>query len=108
MNQNNRELWNQLRTAYRPQAPELDVSAIMDAVRREAAAAPLRRPAAGLAAPIPTWVCAAAASLAFLAAAGVVARSVAMADRQISQAWLQSVQPSEFAQNFLTFDDSSL
>lgn len=108
MNGSRQELWNRLRTVYRPVEADLDVSAIMDAVRREAAATPLRRPAGGLAAPIPTWACAAAAALAFLAAAGVVARSVTLADRQIGQAWLQSVQPGEFAQNFLTFDDSSL
>ena len=108
MNNQNQELWDRLRTAYRLQTPDLDVTAIMDAVRREAAAGPLRRPVAGRAAPIPTWVCAAAASLALLAAAGVVARSVTLADRHISQAWLQSVQPGEFAQNFLPFDDSSL
>ena len=109
MNMNNRELWDQLRTAYRPQAPNLDTASIMDAIRREAAAQPLRRADAGLATPIPAWVCATAASLAILAAATVVGRSIATADRQISQAWMRSVQPGEFVQNFIPFaDDSSL
>ena len=43
MNMKNQKYWDQLRTAYRPEAPALDVASIMDAVRREAAAQPLRR-----------------------------------------------------------------
>jgi hypothetical protein len=109
MRMNNEELWDQLRAAYRPPAPEIDTAAIMGAVRREAAAHPLRRAKIGLATPIPTWVCAAAACLALLAAASVVGRSISDADRQISQAWMQSVPPDEFVQNFIPFaDDSSL
>ena len=109
MNMKNRELWDQLRTAHRPQVPTLDTASIMDAIRLEAAAHPLRRPDVGLASPIPAWVCATAASLALLAAATVVGRSISTADRQISQAWMQSVQPDEFVQNFIPFaDDSSL
>ena len=109
MNGNQSKLWNEMRAAYRPQPPELDTASIMDAVRREAAAHPLRRADIGLAAPVPTWACAMAASLAILAAAGVVVHSVTVADRNISQAWTQSVQPEEFARNFLSFaGDSSL
>ena len=109
MSDKNQELWDQLRTGYRPQVPDLDVAAIMGAIRREAAAHPLHRVDVGLAAPIPAWVCAAAASLALLAAATVVGRSVSAADVQISQAWMRSVQPTEFSRNFIPFaDDSSL
>lgn len=106
---NNQELWDQLRTGYRPQVPDLDVAAIMGAIRQAAAAPPPRRADAGLAAPIPTWVCAAAASLAILAAARVVSQSISAADAQIGQAWMRSVQPAEFSRNFIPFaDDSSL
>ena len=109
MNLKNPELWDQLRTAYRPATPALDTAAIMDAIRREAAAQPLRRADLGLAAPIPTWVCATAACLALVATITVVSRSVTVADQHISQAWTQSVQPDEFAHNFLAFTgDSSL
>lgn len=109
MNTPHQELWDQLRTAYRPQTPSLDTASIMAAIRQEAAAHPLRRPKPDLAAPIPTWACATAASLALLAAASVVNHSVAAADRQISEAWIQNVQPDEFARNFVPFaDDSSL
>ena len=108
MNTKNTELWDQLRSAYRPQTPALDMAAIMDAVRREAAAHPLRRADAVAVAAIPTWVCALAASLAILATAGVVGRSFTIADRQISQAWLRSIQPDQFEQSILSFSDSSL
>lgn len=114
MKTNDSELWNQFRTAYRPETPELDVAAIMDAVRREAAAHPLRRAAPGLAGPIPAWACTAAALLAVFATGVVVGRSVTLADQHISAAWTKSVQPEEFAQSFLPFeaaddaDDSSL
>ena len=114
MKTNDPQLWDQLRTAYRPETPELDVGAIMDAVRREAAAHPLRRVAPGLAGPIPAWACTAAAVLVIFATGFVVGRSVTIADRHISAAWTQSVQPEEFAQSFLPFeaaddaDDSSL
>lgn len=114
MNAKNQELWDQLRTAYRPDAPALDVGAIMDAVRREAATHPLRRVAPGLAGPIPAWACTAAALLAVFVTGVVVGRSVTIADQHISTAWTKSVQPEEFAQSFLPFeatdaaDDSSL
>jgi hypothetical protein len=109
MRMNNEELWDQLRAAYRPQTPNLDTAAIMGAIRQEAAAHPRCRVQASPVAAIPTWVCAAAASLALLAAASVVGRSISTADSQISQAWMQSVQPDEFVQNFIPFaDDSSL
>ncbi len=109
MNNKKQELWEQFRTAYRPQVPDLDTSAIMAAIRQEAAAHPLRRADPGLASPIPTWICATAASLALLAAVTVVGRSITAADRQISQAWMRSVEPSKFVQNFVPFaDDSSL
>ena len=108
MNTKNPELWDQLRAAYRPQTPTLDTASIMDAVRREAAAHPLRRADAVAVAAIPTWVCALAASLAILATAGVVGHSFAIADRQISQAWLRSIQPDQFEQSILSFSDSSL
>ena len=102
------EPWNALRAAGRPPVPDLDLAAIMDAVRREAAAHPLRRADIVAVAAIPTWVCALAASLAILATAGVVGRSFAIADRQISQAWLRSIQPDQFEQSILSFSDSSL
>ena len=108
MSMNPFDPWPHLRTAYRPEVPELDTAAIMGAVRREAAAQPWRRPA-GLAAPVPVWLCATAAALALLATVAVVSQSIAIADRHISQAWMQSVQPDEFARNFLDFSsDSSL
>ena len=108
MNNQHTELWDQLRSAYRPPTPALDTASIMDAVRREAAAHPLRRADAVAVAAIPTWVCALAASLAILTTAGVVGRSFTLADRQISQAWLRSIQPDQFEQSILSFSDSSL
>ena len=108
MKTNHPELWNQLQAAYRPQTPDLDTASIMGAIRLEAAAHPLRRVDPGLAAAIPTWVCAMAASLAILTTAGVVGRSVALADRQISQAWMHSIQPDQFEQSILSLSGSSL
>ena len=108
MNSKNPELWDQLRAAYRPQTPALDTASIMEAIRKEAAAHPLRRTDDGPIAAIPAWVCAVAASLAILAAATVVGRSVSVADTQISHAWLRSIQPEQFEQNILHFSGSSL
>jgi hypothetical protein len=108
MNTKNQELWGQLRAAYRPQTPSLDTAAIMGAIRAEAAAHPLPRADAGPIAAIPAWVCAVAASLAILAAAAVVGRSVSVADTQISHAWLRSIQPDQFEQSILHFSGSSL
>jgi hypothetical protein len=108
MNKKNQELWDQLRTAYRPQAPDLDTAAIMAAIRQEATAHPLRRTDPSPVAAIPTWVCAMAASLAILAAAGVIGRSVSVADTHISLAWLHSIQPDQFEQSILSFTGSSL
>lgn len=108
MNKKQSALWDQLRTAYRPQNPDLDTAAIMDAIRREAASQPLRPAVANPVAAIPTWVCAMAASLALLAAVGVVGRSISLADTQINLAWLRSIQPNQFEQSILSFSDSSL
>ena len=104
MNMKNQKYWDQLRTAYRPEAPALDVASIMDAVRREAAARPVRRAAPGLAGPIPAWACTAAALLAVFATGVVVGRSVTLADQRIRDAWTQTVRPEEFAASILTFD----
>jgi hypothetical protein len=108
MKTHNQERWGRLRAAYRPQVPELDVAAIMDAVRREAAAHPLARVAVNPVAAIPTWACASAAALAILAAAAVVGQSVTDADQQIGHAWLRTVQPAQFEKNFMDFSDFSL
>ena len=105
MSTNNPELWDQLRTAYRPPAPDLDTAAIMAAIRREAAVHPVHRPAPGPLAAIPPWVCVAAASLAIFAAGYVVGRSFSDADQQISSAWAQSVRLDEFEQTFLTLTE---
>ncbi len=104
MKTNDPQLWDRLRTAYRPEAPELDVASIMDAVRREAAARPVRRAAPGLAGPIPAWACTAAALLAVFATGVVVGRSVTLADQRIRDAWTQTVRPEEFAASILPFD----
>lgn len=108
MNLNNPDVWRELRTAYRPAAPELDTGAIMAAVRREAAARPLPRIGPGMVRALPTWACAAAAALALLATATVTVRAVRQADREISHAWLRSIQPGQFERALLGFDDSSL
>lgn len=106
MKNNHPEPWDPLRAAYRPQVPALDVASIMDAVRQEAAAHPLRRIKPALTSGIPPWACFAAASLAIFAAGFVVGRSATVADRQISQAWMQSVQLEEFEQTFLDAPES--
>lgn len=108
MKPNQPEPWDPLRAAYQPQVPDLDTAAIMDAVRREAGAHPLRRLKPGLAAGIPPWTCVAAASLAIFAAGFVIGRSATVADRQISQAWMKSVQLDEFEQTFLAVPESEL
>jgi hypothetical protein len=108
MNTQPSDLWRQLRAAYRPAVPELDTAAILDAVRREAAAHPLSRPVTGPVAAIPTWLCATAAALALLAAASAFMQSVETADQQIGLAWMRSVQPDQFEETFLPFGESSL
>jgi len=105
---NNPELWEQLRTAYRPQVPNIDTASIMAAIRQEAAVHPLRRTAPSPVAAIPAWACAVAASLAILAAVSVIGRSVTTADNHISQAWLRSIQPDQFEQSILSFSGSNL
>lgn len=102
------DMWEELRTAYRPTVPELDTAAIMAAVRREAAARPWRRKAANTVAAIPFWACAAAASLALLASGGILVRSLEVADQQIGSAWMRSVQPEQFADAFLKLGDHAL
>ena len=107
MRMNNPEIWDQLRAAYRPLAPELDTAAIMTAIRREASSHPVQRVAPGPLTAIPPWVCVAAASLAIFAAGYAVGRSFTDADQQISHAWTQSVPLDEFEQTFLTFTETS-
>ncbi len=99
-------LWDQLRTAYRPETPALDTAAIMTAVR-QAARAPVRRTAVGMAAAIPGWACTAAAVLAIFASGVVVGRAFNVADQHIRAAWTQSVQPDEFATTFLSYEPAS-
>ena len=108
MRMKNDELWDQLRAAHHPQKPDLDTAAIMAAIRQEAAAHPLRRAETSPLAAIPPWACVVAASLAIFAAGVVVGRSAKVADRQISQAWMQSVQLDEFEQNFVDLPESGL
>lgn len=108
MNMKNEKMWNQLRTAYRSEAPELDTAAIMAAVRREAAAHPAGLAATGPLAAIPPWACVAAASLAIFAAGYVVGRSATEADRQIGRAWIQSVQLEEFERTFIDVTEPNL
>jgi hypothetical protein len=95
--------WNELRTAYQPPAPELDTGAIMATIRHEATIQPLRPVRRGPVAAIPVWACAAAASLALLATVSVVGRSVTVADRTISQAWMQDIEPQQLEENILSF-----
>ncbi len=108
------DLWQRLRAAHRADVPELDTASIMAAVRQEAvtsgfAANPARqRPPPGPVAAIPTWACAAAASLALLAAASALLQSVETADQHIGLAWMRSVQPEQFEDTFLPLGGSSL
>ncbi len=95
--------WSELRTVSRPQAPILDTASIMDAIRQEATAHPLHSASRNPVAAIPTWACAMAASLAILAAAAVATHSVSAADRTISQAWMQDIEPEQFEANFLSY-----
>jgi len=95
--------WNELRTAYRPAGPELDTAAIMGAIREEATAHPLQASRRGPVAAIPVWACAMAASLALLTTVSVVGHSVTVADRTISQAWMQDIEPEQFEANFLSY-----
>ena len=83
-----------------PAVPALDTDAIMAAVRAEAAARPVRRPDY-VARDVPRWFGAVAASLAFLAAAGLLVRASGQADREIGVAWVRSVEPTEFVQNVM-------
>lgn len=102
------EMWEFLRSAYRPAVPALDTDAIMAAVRQEAAQRPVRPAAPHPVAVIPTWVCAAAACLALLATGSVLIRSTDIADQQINSAWMRSVQPEQFADAFLTLGNPTL
>ena len=83
-----------------PAVPALDTGAIMVAVRAEAAARPARR-LDYVPLDVPRWAGAVAASLAFLAALGMLARSAGQADREIGLAWARSVEPTEFVQNVM-------
>jgi hypothetical protein len=102
MNTIDSERWERMRAAHRPGAPALDVAAIMDAVRQEAAARPLRRDGTGTLDVLPTWVCGTAAALAILAAATIALRSIGAADAHIGQAWIRTVQPQDFADEFMS------
>ena len=84
-----------------PAVPALDTAAIMAAVRAEAAVRPVRRPDY-VARDVPRWFGAVAASLAFLAAAGLLVRAIGQADQEIGVAWARSVEPSEFVRNVMT------
>ena len=86
-----------LAEAGAPAVPALDAAAIMAAVRAEAAARPVRR-LEYVPMPVPNWLGTLAASLAFLVAVGMLARSAGQADREIGLAWTRSVQPTEFVQ----------
>jgi len=93
--------WKDLRTLSRPQTPDLDTASIMNAIRQEGAAHPLRPAPRGPVAAIPAWACAMAASLALLAAVGVVFHSVSAADQTIRQAQEQHIPTDQFVQNIL-------
>ena len=90
--------WREMRReAGAPAVPRLDTASIMAAVRAEAAENPVRRleyvPMA-----VPNWLGTLAASVAFLVAVGMLARSAGQADQEIGLAWSRSVQPAEFVQ----------
>jgi len=83
--------WSEFRMASRPHPPELDTDAIMERIRQEAAVRPLRAASRDPIAAIPGWVCAVAASLAFLLTAGMMAQSIASADQTIREAQQQHI-----------------
>lgn len=89
-----------LAEAGAPAVPPLDTASIMDAVRAEAAARPARH-LDYVPMDVPRWWGAVAASLAFLAAAGLLVRAAGQADREIGVAWARSVEPTEFVQNVM-------
>jgi hypothetical protein len=93
--------WRRMRAeAGAPAVPALDTASIMDAVRAEAAARPARR-LEYVPMEVPRWMGTVAASLAFIAALGLLARAVGRADREIGLAWARSVEPTEFVQNVM-------
>lgn len=106
MNAQSKDPMQLLRGVRAPVAPDLDVDAIMDAVRREAAFRPLCRPQPEPLGSVPAWLCGAAAALAVWMAGSAALNSVGAADLQIGHAWMRSVQPEHFAQSFM--GDSSL
>lgn len=83
-----------------PVVPALDTDAIMAAVRAEAAVRPVRRPDY-VPRDVPRWFGALAASLAFLAALGLLVKATRQADREIGVAWARSVEPSEFIHSIM-------
>ncbi len=91
-------IFEQARATRSAQPPSLDTHAIMEAVRREAAARPVKRAAAVPVIQLPTWLCAVAASLAIVATAGTIGTSVYSADTAIGRAWLDNISPGEMAQ----------
>ncbi|MDR0994612.1 MAG: hypothetical protein LBN38_08660 [Verrucomicrobiota bacterium] len=105
MNKNQPIPWSYMQNAYLPPKPELDLSAIMQAVREEATRHPCRNIPTAPLARMPTWACAVAACLALAAAIGAVGGSVSMADTEISQAWLLSIQPVELEQGLSGLND---
>lgn len=101
MNRNIESEWRRaVAEAGAAPVPALDTGAIMDAVRAEAAARPARR-LDYVPLDVPRWAGAVAASLAFLAALGMLVRSAGRADREIGVAWARSVEPTEFVQNVM-------
>lgn len=101
MNKTIENEWRRMRSEIgAPTVPALDTAAIMAAVRAEAAARPVRR-AAYAGRDVPRWIGAVAASLAFLAALGMLVRSTGQADREIGVAWARNVEPTEFVRNVM-------
>jgi hypothetical protein len=93
--------WRRMRSEAGASAvPALDTASIMDAVRAEAAVRPVRR-LEYVPMDVPRWAGAVAASLAFLAAVGLLVRASGQADREIGVAWTRNVEPTEFVQNVM-------
>lgn len=93
--------WRRMRAeAGAPAVPALNEAAIMAAVRAEAAVRPVRR-APYAVRDVPRWIGTVAASLAFIAAVGMLLQAAGRADREIGVAWTRNVEPTEFVQNVM-------
>lgn len=90
--------WNELKAAWAAPAAALDEAAIMAAVRREAAARPVR----GTLRARRPWLGAAAVAAALAWSAFTLAQARGTADRQVGLAWMNGIGPQTLEEDVMS------